>query len=97
MPHSTGTAIFLWALQEVWAGGDTQETLGVGRSLPGRCPERWVAALWRRPLFPGLSTCLGGQFPACPSLQRLIQQECASRQADSQLGAWVAPKVTEHR
>ena len=67
MPHSTGTAIFLWALQEVWAGGDTQETLGVGRSLPGRCPERWVAALWRRPLFPGLSTSRRPAIRVAPS------------------------------
>ena len=85
------------ALKEVWAGGDTQEARGVGRSLPGCCPESWEAALWRRRLFPGLLRCLGGRFPACPSLQGLIQQECAGRQADSQLGAWVAPKVTEHR
>lgn len=97
MPHSTGTAVFLLALKEVWAGGDTQDARGVGRSLPGCCPESWEAALWRRRLFPGLPICLGGRFPACPSLQGLIQQERTGRQADSQLGAWVVPKVTEHR
>ena len=31
MPHSTGTAILLSALKEVWAGGDTQETRGDGQ------------------------------------------------------------------
>lgn len=81
------------ALKEVWAGGDTQEARGEAESsnlLPGEAGGGlflpWAShSLWE-----------GGFLSAEePFVTGLTQSQCAGTFA--LLGAWLAPKVTEHK